>query len=123
MQDATLKAGLQFAAGNAADQLVSAAVAGLVKGGLRTMLGVKVKLMTAVVLVVTTITSAGVLGRGPGADQSAGGAAAPPAAREYIPVDLFQDITENSGVHFTYHNGEEAEQYTMLETLGGVRPS
>src|SRR5437660_686438 len=56
MQDATLKAGLQFAAGNAADQLVSAAVAGLVKGGLRTMLGVKVKLMTAVVLVVTTIT-------------------------------------------------------------------
>ncbi|MBV9121857.1 MAG: CRTAC1 family protein [Planctomycetes bacterium] len=32
---------------------------------------------------------------------------------------FFEDITPSSGIHFTYHNGEEANEYTILETLGG----
>src|SRR5205823_6511901 len=31
----------------------------------------------------------------------------------------FRDVTENSGLSFTYRNGEEADQYTILESLGG----
>jgi hypothetical protein len=31
----------------------------------------------------------------------------------------FEDRTADSGVHFAYRNGEEADQYTILETLGG----
>jgi hypothetical protein len=32
---------------------------------------------------------------------------------------LFHDRTAGSGVAFTYHNGEEADHYTILESLGG----
>ncbi len=32
---------------------------------------------------------------------------------------LFEDVTASSGVSFTYKNGEEADQYTILESLGG----
>lgn len=32
---------------------------------------------------------------------------------------LFEDRTPNSGIAFTYRNGEEADHYTILETLGG----
>ena len=31
----------------------------------------------------------------------------------------FRDVTADSGVDFTYRNGEEADQYTILESLGG----
>ena len=31
----------------------------------------------------------------------------------------FEDATKNSGIDFTYRNGEEAERYTILESLGG----
>jgi hypothetical protein len=33
--------------------------------------------------------------------------------------DLFEDVTPNSGVDFTYRNGEEAGHYAILESLGG----
>jgi hypothetical protein len=33
--------------------------------------------------------------------------------------DLFTDMTPQSGVNLTYRNGEEADEYTILETLGG----
>lgn len=32
---------------------------------------------------------------------------------------LFRDKTPGSGVDFTYHNGEEASHYAILESLGG----
>jgi hypothetical protein len=32
---------------------------------------------------------------------------------------LFQDVTAESGVNFTYRNGEEADHYAILESLGG----
>src|SRR5438309_1959803 len=32
---------------------------------------------------------------------------------------LFQDVTDASGVDATYRNGQEAEHYAILESLGG----
>ncbi len=34
-------------------------------------------------------------------------------------VSLFRDVTAQSGVNFTYRNGEEADHYAILESLGG----
>ncbi len=34
-------------------------------------------------------------------------------------AELFRDVTAASGVDFTYHNGQEAGHYAILETLGG----
>src|SRR4051794_35904557 len=31
----------------------------------------------------------------------------------------FRDVTAGSGLDFTYRNGEEADQFTILESLGG----
>ncbi|MBS0264641.1 MAG: VCBS repeat-containing protein, partial [Planctomycetes bacterium] len=31
----------------------------------------------------------------------------------------FRDVTRESGLDFTYHDGQEAELFTLLETLGG----
>jgi enediyne biosynthesis protein E4 len=33
--------------------------------------------------------------------------------------DWFDDVTESSGIAFTYRNGSEANQFTILETVGG----
>ena len=40
----------------------------------------------------------------------------PPATTE---TSWFRDMTKQSGVDFTYHNGEEAGHYAILESLGG----
>src|SRR5687767_4853296 len=32
---------------------------------------------------------------------------------------IFRDMTESSGIQFTYRNGEEADQYAILELVGG----
>jgi hypothetical protein len=32
---------------------------------------------------------------------------------------LFEDVTASSGVDLTYHNGEEADRFALLESLGG----
>src|SRR5262249_45519319 len=32
---------------------------------------------------------------------------------------FFRDVTESSGIAFTYRNGEEADQFTILESVGG----
>jgi hypothetical protein len=45
-------------------------------------------------------------------------APAPAATSAELPA-WFRDVTEESGLHFTYRNGQEADQFTMLETLGG----
>jgi hypothetical protein len=47
----------------------------------------------------------------PGPDQQA------PAA--YAKRGLFHDMTAESGVHFSYRNGEEAGHYSILESVGG----
>jgi hypothetical protein len=49
---------------------------------------------------------------------SAPGPTAPaPTAAASAPI--FADVTPGSGVDFTYRNGEEANYYAMIETLGG----
>jgi len=45
-----------------------------------------------------------------------GGTPVEPTAQE---PDLFRDMTADSGVDFTYRNGEEAGHYAILESLGG----
>jgi hypothetical protein len=42
-----------------------------------------------------------------------------PVVDESLGLGLFRDRTLESGVHFTYRNGEEAEHYAILESLGG----
>src|SRR5437879_875229 len=46
-------------------------------------------------------------------------ASAPFAALPARPPEIFADVTAKTGIEFTYRNGEEADQYTMVETLGG----
>jgi hypothetical protein len=41
------------------------------------------------------------------------------SARELPADDWFEDVTERSGIRFGYRNGFEAEQLTLLETVGG----
>jgi hypothetical protein len=43
----------------------------------------------------------------------------PPNAAAEPEPDLFRDVTADSGIDFTYRNGEEAGQYAILESLGG----
>ncbi|HEV3082328.1 MAG TPA: sigma-70 family RNA polymerase sigma factor [Gemmataceae bacterium] len=124
LQTGTLKAGLQFAAGKPVVDVASVAVARLVKGGLHAMLGTKLKLLTAVLVAVAVATSAGVLGYPPpnsSTSSKSGGSPPAPATQpaEYIPVDLYRDISEQCGINFTYRNGEEADHYAILEALGG----
>jgi len=38
--------------------------------------------------------------------------------QEQLPT-LFEDVTAGSGLAFTYRNGEEADHYSILESLGG----
>lgn len=33
--------------------------------------------------------------------------------------DWFEDVTAKTGIRFTYRNGREADEYTLLETVGG----
>jgi hypothetical protein len=42
-----------------------------------------------------------------------------PAAESSSVLSYFQDRTIESGVDFTYQNGEEANQYAILESVGG----
>src|SRR5947209_5333941 len=34
-------------------------------------------------------------------------------------ADHFRDVTSDSGIDFAYRNGEEADQYAMIEVMGG----
>jgi hypothetical protein len=42
-----------------------------------------------------------------------------PKAEDPLWPFLFEDVTERSGVNYTYRNGEEANQLTPLEAVGG----
>src|SRR5262245_39657841 len=57
-------------------------------------------------------------GRTPAPDFSK--ASIEPAPLEEAPgPGYFADVTASSGVDFRYRNGEEADLYTILESLGG----
>ena len=52
---------------------------------------------------------------------SSHGANVPPVVkgREPGPEDWFEDMTDRSGVQFTYRNGREGDKFTILESVGG----
>src|SRR4051812_47608817 len=62
----------------------------------------------------------GLLGRPPGlSDRPPGLSDRPPAPVPSPSPFQFSDRTRESGIDFTYHNGEEAGLRTILESLGG----
>src|SRR5207247_2040329 len=42
-----------------------------------------------------------------------------PTTRLASPDDWLEDVTESSGIRFTYQTGLESRQYAMVEELGG----
>ena len=44
---------------------------------------------------------------------------APPRSEEEEGAPWYEDMTAQTGIDFTYHNGEEAGHYAILESLGG----
>jgi len=99
---------------------VSPQAASLAEGVLKTMSATRWILATVLVLVISA-TTALVLGRQPQAPQAQD--LPPETAPASVPKEespsLFRDVTPDSGVDFTYHNGEEADQFSILETIGG----
>src|SRR5204862_402238 len=55
----------------------------------------------------------------PAPDPAAHGPGAAPADRPAAGPPWFRDVTGPSGVRFAYRNGEEADLFTILETVGG----
>lgn len=68
------------------------------------------RLICIIVLVAVTGCGGAVTGPAPSATERADGPAEP---------DLFRDVTTEAGLAHTYHNGEEAGHFAILETLGG----
>ncbi|TMQ34223.1 MAG: sigma-70 family RNA polymerase sigma factor [Planctomycetota bacterium] len=122
LQESALKAGLAFAAGKPAAALVSTSVAHLVKGGLHLMTATQIKFLTAFLIGTGFVTTAAVLRR-PATEASralpAPAETAVPAPNQPAPDDIYQDVTDQSGLHFTYQNGQEAGHFAILESLGG----
>ena len=46
-------------------------------------------------------------------------APAPASVEEPVGAMLFEDVTKRSGVEATYRNGEETNNYSIIESLGG----
>jgi RNA polymerase sigma factor (sigma-70 family) len=96
---------------------VSPSAAALAQEALQTMTATRLIVASALVLIL----AAGVATLGRGDPPQARLALAPSGdaapAREESP--LFRDVTPGSGIDFTYRNGEEAQQFTPLESLGG----
>jgi hypothetical protein len=77
-----------------------------------------VRRLTALIAVVAT----GLLvsGSGLGCNGSRSVESAPaPVPEEYTGPPWFDDVTRASGIAFSYRNGEEANHYSILESLGG----
>ena len=45
--------------------------------------------------------------------------ATPTVARDALPEDWFEDVTDRSGIQFSYQNGREGGLFTIVETVGG----
>src|SRR5262249_25469941 len=96
----------------------------LAEGVARAMFMSQLKVQLVLLLVLGLfVTSAGLLGhraladRPPAATAEQEDPGAEPA-KERGPCG-FVDVTRRCGVDFTYHNGEEAGHYAILESLGG----
>jgi RNA polymerase sigma factor (sigma-70 family) len=105
----------------ATDGAVSPSAAALAQGVLQTMTVTKVT-VTAALALLLAVSVVATFGRGDPPPERP----APKAPRERAPAppdvegpSLFRDMTPKSGVDFTYRNGEEADQFTVLESVGG----
>jgi hypothetical protein len=122
----TTRAASLVAAGKTAVAAVSPQAAALAEGVSRTMSLSKIVLGAALTasLAVTVATVHLASHR---AEPGGAAAANPPAAAEdagaaksdETQTPLFRDVTEESGIDFTYRNGEEADLCTILESVGG----
>jgi RNA polymerase sigma factor (sigma-70 family) len=112
----TVEAAGLYAAGSAATGVLSAHAIDLARGVLKTMFVSKLQAGWSLVLAL------GILSVGTGYSMHPGfGLGATPAnepGRPAVP-GVFRDATAESGVAFTYRNGEEAGHGTLLESLGG----
>jgi hypothetical protein len=80
------------------------------------------KVTVTVALVLFLAASVATLGRGdppPARPEPATPRERAPAAPAREEAPLFRDVTPRSGIDFTYRNGEEANQFTLLESVGG----
>jgi RNA polymerase sigma factor (sigma-70 family) len=148
LSTATTKAALLYVTNEAASlATLSSPVISLLRGVTQAMFLSKLKVATAVLLAVCLCaTTAGLLlhqvpaapGPEPGFKggidkKSPSGAAAKRPAEvnnnpgdkliqdsngAFIP-DLYRDMTPQSGINFLYRNGQEANHYAILESLGG----
>jgi hypothetical protein len=57
--------------------------------------------------------------KAPSLRESTAGLAERPRPRQPKPDDWFEDISQRSGIRFTYRNGRESNKYTILESVGG----
>jgi hypothetical protein len=74
-----------------------------------------VTVLTALLLVV--LVAVGCNGRSP--PPSGAATAAGPAEPEPTGPPLFEDVTAKTGITFTYRNGEEANNFAIIESVGG----
>jgi RNA polymerase sigma factor (sigma-70 family) len=115
---ATLRAAALFAAKKgSADTCMATSVLAIAEEGVRTMTVCKSKLALALLLTVSGLT---LLPTVPVFQGGVGPPVITPVANaEETSPPLFRDVTAQAGIHFSYRNGEEADQYTILESLGG----
>lgn len=75
--------------------------------------GVKIWVAAAALLALAGVTAAVYMNRRPKETNDA------PPSDPVADSPLFSDVTADSGINFTYRNGEEANHYAILESLGG----
>jgi RNA polymerase sigma factor (sigma-70 family) len=105
---------------------LGATAAPLVRGVLNIMLWNKIKILLAIFVTSGLIAAAGGLALSTRSAADEPRSAPSDAAERDAPAkepdkdkEYFQDVTAESGINFTYRNGEEAGHYAILETLGG----
>ncbi|HEV3146568.1 MAG TPA: sigma-70 family RNA polymerase sigma factor [Gemmataceae bacterium] len=117
----TAKSAGLYAGGSVTAGIVSAHVAQLAQGALNTMFLTKVKTGVYILLALALMTFGTGLGMrgGAGVDDAWADDPGKPAPPDAPAPGIFRDVTAQSGIDFTYHNGEEAGECTVLESLGG----
>lgn len=113
----TAHAALLFAAGETGVGVISMQAATLAKGALSTMLATSLKTASAVLLTMTLVAGGVVLVADEPSSSNKRNQPAP--GSEDASPGPFRDITTESGVDFTYRNGEEADVCGIIESIGG----
>jgi RNA polymerase sigma factor (sigma-70 family) len=125
MIQATIQQAVLYAAGKSAGGILSAHVVALARGALKAMLLTKLKAGVSVVAAIGVLTLGGGVAVRSGLDSGQALAAGSEAQVATVTEPkgpesgIFRDITAEAGVDFTYRNGADAGQSTMLEELGG----